>query len=133
MRRLLTKWHIWLGWLVGVPLLIWTLTGLVMVAQPIATVRGEHLRAEAGPLDLGGVRPVLPRIDSRVRAVANVQLVQRAEGPVWIIHFADGGRRLADAATGRYLHFIDSAQAAILAEAAYAGDARLARVERFAA
>ena len=42
----LAKWHIWLGWLIGVPLLMWTLTGLVMVSRPIDEVRGEHLRAE---------------------------------------------------------------------------------------
>ena len=28
----LAKWHVWLGWLVGVPILMWTVTGLVMVA-----------------------------------------------------------------------------------------------------
>ena len=41
------KWHIWLGWLVGVPILMWTLTGLFMVAKPIDEVRGNHLRQPA--------------------------------------------------------------------------------------
>jgi hypothetical protein len=40
------RWHIWLGWLVGVPLLLWTLSGLVMVARPIDEVRGKHLRID---------------------------------------------------------------------------------------
>lgn len=133
MRRLLYKWHIWLGWLVGVPLLIWTLSGLVMVAQPIESVRGEYLRAEPIAVDLGGITPIFPRIDGRVRDVADVQLVQRSDGPIWVIHFADGGGRTADAATGRYLPFIDSARAAALAEAVYAGEARLASVRRFPA
>lgn len=31
----LYKWHVWLGWLIGVPLIIWTLSGLVMVISPI--------------------------------------------------------------------------------------------------
>lgn len=35
MRRFV-KWHVWLGWLAGVPLLLWTPSGLVMVAKPIA-------------------------------------------------------------------------------------------------
>ena len=39
MKRL-AKLHIWLGWLVGVPILMWTITGLVMVAKPIEEVRG---------------------------------------------------------------------------------------------
>ena len=36
------RWHIWLGWLVGVPLLLWTLSGVAMVARPIEEVRGEQ-------------------------------------------------------------------------------------------
>lgn len=40
------KWHIWLGWLVGVPILMWTVTGLVMVIKPIEEVRGNHLRKD---------------------------------------------------------------------------------------
>ena len=42
----LHRWHIWLGWLVGVPIVMWTLTGLVMTLKPIEEVRGEHLRVE---------------------------------------------------------------------------------------
>ena len=41
--RLFAKWHIWLAWLAGVPLLMWTVSGLVMVAKPIEEVRGSHL------------------------------------------------------------------------------------------
>lgn len=40
------RWHIWLGWLVGVPILMWTVTGLIMVIKPIEEVRGNHLRKE---------------------------------------------------------------------------------------
>ena len=40
------RWHIWLGWLVGFPVLMWTATGLVMVAKPIEEVRGNPLRKE---------------------------------------------------------------------------------------
>jgi uncharacterized iron-regulated membrane protein len=45
------RWHIWLGWLVGFPILMWTVTGLVMVAKPIEEVRGENLRAPAAAVD----------------------------------------------------------------------------------
>ncbi len=47
--RLLARWHIWLGWLIAVPLIMWTLTGLLMVWQPIEEVRGNHLR-QATPM-----------------------------------------------------------------------------------
>jgi len=52
------RWHIWLGWLVAVPLLMWTLSGLVMVARPIEEVRGTTLRIAHQPapvrVQLGG-------------------------------------------------------------------------------
>ncbi|SFP06051.1 PepSY domain-containing protein [Qipengyuania nanhaisediminis] len=44
MMRRFAKWHIWLAWLAGVPILMWTVTGLVMVIKPIEEVRGNHLR-----------------------------------------------------------------------------------------
>jgi len=43
------RWHIWLGWLVAVPLLFWTASGLVMVAKPIEEVRGHTLHIEHKP------------------------------------------------------------------------------------
>ena len=46
MMQRFAKWHIWLGWLVGVPVLMWTVTGLVMVIKPIEEVRGNHLRKD---------------------------------------------------------------------------------------
>ena len=41
------RWHVWLGWIVGLPVLMWTVTGLFMVARPIEEVRGNHLRVKA--------------------------------------------------------------------------------------
>ncbi|MBC2778789.1 PepSY domain-containing protein [Parasphingopyxis marina] len=132
MRLTLTKWHIWLGWLAGVPLLIWTISGLFMVARPIEEVRGTHLRAETPAVMLGEVPPVFPRIDSAVRAVESVDLVQRSGGPIWVIRFADGGGRRASVETGAYLApQLTSEEAATIALAAYAGDEPLAEMRRF--
>ncbi len=54
--RTLLRWHVWLGWLVGVPIIMWLATGLLMVSRPIEQVRGEHLRREAAaaPLVIDG-------------------------------------------------------------------------------
>ena len=51
MRRFASL-HIWLGWLVGLPLLMWTVTGLVMVIKPIEEVRGNHLRKDVATTPL---------------------------------------------------------------------------------
>lgn len=132
MRRLFAKWHIWLGWLAGVPLLLWTVSGLFMTAFPIEQVRGTHLRADAPAVATLENPPVFPRIDSGIRAVESVQLVERATGPQWIIRFADGGGRRASVETGAYLApRLTSDEAAVLARAAYAGEGSLGTIERF--
>ena len=50
------KWHIWIGWAAGLPVLMWMVTGLFMAARPIEDVRGNHLRVEVEeqPLILPG-------------------------------------------------------------------------------
>jgi hypothetical protein len=99
-RQRLRRWHIWLGWVVGLPFLAWTVSGLVMVAQPIETVRGEGLLAEAPALPSGLV-PVPPAIGPR--PVASLRLEARPDGPKWLVRYGDGGSRLADARTGGLL------------------------------
>ncbi|MFN3387654.1 MAG: PepSY domain-containing protein [Allosphingosinicella sp.] len=126
-RQQLRRWHIWLGWIIGLPFLAWTVSGLVMVARPIETVRGTGLIAPAPAVPSGFV-PVPPRIGPR--PVAGLQLEQRPEGPRWIVTYQDGAARLADAATGRLLPALRPADAARLVEARYTGKARVAAVDR---
>ncbi|HEX8668976.1 MAG TPA: PepSY domain-containing protein [Allosphingosinicella sp.] len=129
-RRKLRRWHIWLGWVVGLPLLAWTLTGLVMVARPIEEVRGEGLLRPAPGLP-SGLKPVAPLIGPR--PVAALALEQREDGPRWVIRYADGGARLADAATGRLLPGLTAADAARAIRVRYGGRARIAAVDRTSA
>lgn len=42
MQRL-ARWHIWLGWIVALPILLWLVSGLVMSFKPLEETRGEHL------------------------------------------------------------------------------------------
>jgi hypothetical protein len=128
-RRKLRRYHIWLGWIVGLPMLAWTVSGLVMVARPIEEVRGEALLGDAPPL--AAIRPVPPRIGPR--PVASLLLEQRGDGPKWLIRYVDGGARLADPATGRLLPFLSAADAARAVQARYAGKARISAVDRISA
>jgi uncharacterized iron-regulated membrane protein len=129
-RQRLRRWHIWLGWIVGLPVLAWTLSGLVMVARPIEEVRGEGLIAEAPALP-AGLAPVPPAIGPR--PLASLRLEPRPDGAKWLLKYADGGTRLADAATGRLLPPLAAADAARLVEARYTGKARIVAVDRTAA
>lgn len=120
----------WLGWLVGVPMIFWTVSGLVMVARPIEDVRGSTLIRDAAPIaTTRGV--VAPLIEGR--AVAAMKLESRAEGPRWVIAFADGGSRLADPATGALLPALGAADAAREVTSRYTGTAKVVETRRVAA
>lgn len=129
-RQRLRRWHIWLGWIVGLPFLAWTVSGLVMVARPIETVRGEDLIAEAPALP-AGLSPVPPVLGPR--PLASLRLEPRPDGPRWLLKYADGGTRLADALSGRLLPPLSPAEAARIVEARYKGKARIAAVDRISA
>jgi hypothetical protein len=129
-RTRLRRYHVWLGWLVGLPMLFWTASGLVMVAKPIEEVRGEHLIAEPQPINLS--RPlVAPQLQGL--PVSTIALKPRADGPRWEIDFADGRKRLADPSTGRILPPLGPADAARELMARYAGTAKVVETSRIAA
>ena len=126
-RARLRRWHTWLGWLVGIPVLLWTVSGVVMVWKPIEEVRGEHLLREPEPVRLTAP-PVAPPIAGA--PVESVSLEQRAAGPRWVLRFADGTTHLADAASGRLLGPLSAEDAVREVSARYTGKAKLRSVSR---
>ncbi len=127
MRRF-AKWHIWLGWLAGVPLLLWTLSGLVMVAKPIEEVRGDHLRRTIAPAPLPAgtsitiprpVNAVLPVIEASAH-VENGRIVTR------LTYSDDSVRRFT--ADGRPLPPLAEAEAKALVARQIVGGEKIASV-----
>ena len=116
LRRTLYRWHIWLGWIVAVPLILWTVTGLWMAARPIEEVRGEHLRRAVPPFVVAG--PLTPP-KGQFKALS---IESRLSGPVWVASFADGSIRRGDLRTGTLLPPIGRDQAMAIARTAYRGD-----------
>lgn len=113
-RRSLRRLHVWLGWLVGVPLLFWTASGLWMVARPIDEVRGTALRAPVAPLDL----PASVTVPRSRSALKSLTLEAQPDGTVWIARFADG--RVARAGLdGGWRVGVSSVEARAIARAAY--------------
>lgn len=95
MMRQFARWHIWLGWLIGFPILMWTATGLLMVIKPIEEVRGEHLRKDvpeqALPSDTN-ISVALPETAAGEDAapVRSVSTAMRGREPVTTITYMDG-------------------------------------------
>ncbi len=119
----------WLGWLIGIPMLFWTVSGFVMVARPIEEVRGTALLRDPAPISLA--TPVIaPRIENG--KLASLTLEPRAGGPRWVIRFTGDAApsRLADPATGRLLAPLGAADAAREVVTRYTGKAKLESVAR---
>lgn len=128
-RAKLMKVHIWLGWLVGVPIILWTLSGLIMVIKPIEEVRGSDLRS--APMDVpADLVATPPQFDGR--PVAGLQLEMRGDRPVWLIRFSDKDSRAADARTGALLPPVSAADARSIADAALKSPGKIISVRRFA-
>jgi uncharacterized iron-regulated membrane protein len=117
------RWHIWLGWVVALPVLMWVITGLVMVARPIEEVRGEALQAK--PAGFDGAALVLPKLSGRIEGA---QLVQQPDGPVWIVTEQGGGRYRYSAKDGTIVPPVIEEEAQRIALSAYAGEGRLEKV-----
>ena len=126
-RSRLRRWHVWLGWVVGLPILLWVVTGLVMVARPIEEVRGTDLLSEPKPMRLAQA-PVPPRIEGV--AFTSLKLEQRAAGPRWIVTLPDGTVRQAYPPTGQLLPSVSAADAVREVTARYTGTAKVASVTR---
>lgn len=126
-RSRLRRWHVWLGWIIGIPILLWVISGLVMVWKPIEEVRGEHLVREPAPVVLTSA-PVPPRVQGV--PLTSLTLDQRAAGPRWVITLTDGTKRLADPATGALLPPLSAADAVREVSSRYTGDAAIQSAER---
>jgi len=114
------RWHIWLGWLVGIPTLMWMVTGLYMAAKPIEEVRGNHLRVEQAvqPLVLPG--SALASAEFPIREMRAVMQDGRA---VAILTGMDGSTRRIDMQSGAALPALSANDARlIVAEQIKGGD-----------
>jgi uncharacterized iron-regulated membrane protein len=127
LRSQLRRWHIWLGWIVGIPILFWVVSGLVMVVRPIEEVRGSHLLSEPPPVRLSDA-PVPPRIEDV--PLASLVLKQTAAGPRWVATLNDGTTRSANPATGAWLPDVSAIAAAKEVQSRYTGAASVAAVTR---
>ena len=115
------RWHIWLGWLVAVPLLLWTISGVVMVARPIEEVRGEHLRIAAKPQPLPG-NPQVTQVRTFVQRGRTVSVVTRVDGTM-----------SRYTASGAPLPAVDAVEARAIVAGAIRGGDRVASVRAFSA
>lgn len=127
LRRTLRQYHVWLGWVVGLPILFWVVTGLIMIIKPLDEVRGRHLLAPPAPVTLGAT-PVVPGIDGL--PLSSLTIEPRAAGPRWVAKIEGGPSRLADPNTGQWLAPLSAADAVREVMSRYKGQSKVASVSR---
>lgn len=101
--------------IVGVPLVVWTVTGFAFTWFDFAAVRGAADRVEAAPLAVGDVRLSLADAVARAGGTARaVELRDVGGRPAWIVD----GKRI-DAIDGTLLPTVGDAEARAIARAAH--------------
>ena len=130
LMQTLAKWHIWLGWLVGVPIAMWLATGLFMVSRPIEEVRGEHLRitSEAEPLVIED--SALADADAQLKEMRVTMQDGRA---VAVLTTLDGVTTRVDMASGAPIAPVTAAGARAIVARQIVGGEAVSSVTLFAA
>jgi len=135
--RTYRKIHRWLGLVVGIQLLLWTVGGLFFSLNPISRVRGETEEPETPPLEFA-TPPASPaaalielvRLHSQVE-IQTVALRPHLGGAIYEITFLENGEphwALADVSTGELRAAIDRDEAVAIAKRAYLPDTRIADI-----
>ena len=120
--------HKWLALVLGLQVLLWTISGMYMVAVHIDYIHGDHLvRSPAEqPVDLS--RLVAPSaVTAQVTGVESVQLSRVLDRPTYIVKAAKS-RHLFDATTGQKLPPINEATVRALAQRHMAEDRAITRI-----
>ena len=126
-QRRLRQIHTTLAAVVGAQLLLWLVSGLFMVAAPIETVRGEHLRASVASPALKEYEAYIPpeiALASVDFPATEALLTNRLGTPVWYIS-GSGGDAIIDAISGEALTALSANDASEAAIAAYSGAGEL--------
>lgn len=120
--------HKWIGLIIGIQLLLWTLSGAIMAILPMDEVSGGDVR-EPQKVQLLPARDRWPAVRQQLgkSEVTGVSLRPLLDRPVFEVRTADGVR-LFEASTAKPIA-IDAGLARRIALAAYPGGAQVRRAE----
>lgn len=120
--------HKWLALIVGVQVLIWTLSGLYMTAVHIDIIHGDHFIRSAEPRPVDPARLFDPVAAARaVPGAEGLRLHWLLDRPTYIVS-TPGGPALIDAVTGQLLPPPGEQQIRQLADHWFTGNEKLLKV-----
>ena len=122
--------HKWVGLIVGLQILAWMASGLIMTWFPIEQVRSEHLIREAPPRGMQESIDLTTATDELAKLsipISRLELVDIAGRWMWRIDVEGKPHALFDIAAGRMVSPLDEAAARAIAAADYAGDSKITK------
>ena len=122
---LVRRTHKWLALIVGVQVVLWTLTGFYMVAVHIDIIHGDHLvrTPPTRPFDLDRLASPA-RVVAMAPGASEIRLQRFFDRPVWRAETPEGAR-LFDAQTAVPLPPLTEAQIREQARRIYTGDGKI--------
>ena len=135
---LIRKWHRYLGVLLGIQFLMWTIGGLYFSWTKIDEVRGDNLRKENPPLaiqpNLAGIGQIVATLQqtAKIDAFWEVRLVDIVGKPHYQIVYQAGKQKkvqLADAQTGTLRKPLTKQEAIEVAKSRLKQTAEITQVE----
>lgn len=134
-HRTIRRWHRYLGVLLGIQFLFWTLGGLYFSWTDIDEIHGDFQRKPVprltGAVHLVSPDSVLGRLNHQIDSLQSLQLTTILQRPFWSIAYYSGNSRhtvLADAQTGVARAAIDKEEAVAIARESFNGDGALQSV-----
>jgi uncharacterized iron-regulated membrane protein len=122
-HKIVSRVHKWVGLLIGIQFLCWTMGGVVMTWIPIETVRGEHNIAEQPPLLVEALK--LEALLTKIGNPQVVSLTAKAVGgiPAVVVQDADGVRGIYALETAEKLTPVNEEMVLAIARADFKGQA----------
>lgn len=139
-HRKIRKSHRWLGVILGVQFLFWTVGGLYFSWSNMDEVHGDHQKAHIHPIDgdvkLANLDDILQKMKAKdtVNYVFDTRLIQILGSPTYQIHYSkehDRGKKiqLANASTGELRSALSKSEATEVAQLNFSDDAKIKQVE----
>lgn len=116
--------HLWSSLLLGIQLIAWFASGLVMSVLPIEEVRGQHLRKALPPVNWQQVQLPPQQILAKYEVDSTFSLSQRGSEPVYLVTTGEQITAIS-ALTGQALTPLSTNDITTFTRAQYQGSAEL--------
>lgn len=139
-QRKLRKTHRWMGVLLGIQFLLWTIGGLYFSWSDMDEVHGDHQKAHIHPMG-SNLKLVNPqdiieqiRLKDSVNYIFDIRLIQVLGKPVYQITYSKEHDRakkiqLANAQTGKLRPALSKEEAILVAQKSFIKDSKVKSVE----